>query len=311
MSSEEEARGGPDAAHEAAIDWWVREKAGELEGARRAEFSAWLAADSAHGRAYADIAGMFAQAQKLRPAPPRRARARAVRGAAAALLAASLALLAGFDDLAILLRADHRSAIGERKTATLADGSRVVLDGGSAIAIHFEAGQRRVALLEGEAWFEVAPDAARPFVVEAAGGTITALGTAFDVALETKGARVGVGAHSVAVTSGGGRVVVAERQETSFAAGAPALSPTPVAAEALGAFRRGALVIEDRPLGEALAALGRQRRGFVYCLRAATCARRVTGVFSTADPLGALREIEFFLGLRAVHLTNYLILLIE
>ncbi|MBG0811571.1 FecR domain-containing protein [Methylosinus sp. H3A] len=301
------------ALHAAAIEWWIRETAGELVGEARAEFDAWLAADPAHARAYADISGMFAQARELRPARrPQQRLARPGRAAAwGGLLAASIAIAVWFGDLSLLWRADHSTGVGERRTAILADGSRVELDGASAVAIHFEAGRRRVRLLAGEAWFEVAPDPARPFVVEAAGGEVTALGTAFDVALTAGGARVAVGEHRVAVASGGGKVIVAERQQTSFAAEAPAARPGDVAAEAIGAWRRGALVVEDRPLGEVLATFGRHRHGRVYCLWPSICARRVSGVFSAAEPLTALREIEFFLGLRAIHLTDYLIVLTD
>jgi transmembrane sensor len=305
---EDESAGG-DAAHEAAIEWWVAAEGGDLSGERLAAFEAWLAADPAHRSAYRDIAGMFEEARALRPA--RKARARPGRTAVAALLAASLAIFAVFDDLAVLLQADHSTGVGESRSVTLADGSRVELSAGSAIALRFDAGRRGVRLLAGEAWFEVAPDPARPFVVEAAGGTATALGTAFDVALQLSGARVAVGEHAVAVASGGARVIVDERQETSFEAQAPARAPASVAAENVAAWRRGALVVEDRPLGEVLATLGRYRHGAVLCLRPSICARRVSGVFSTAEPEAALREIEFFLGLRATQLTSYLILLSE
>lgn len=311
MAGEDEDRSDEgDAAHEAAIEWWVAAKAGDLAGERLAAFEAWLAADPAHAHAYRDIAGMFEEARALRPA--RKApRARPARAAVAALLAASLAAFAFFDDLAILLQADHATGVGESRVVTLADGSRVELSAGSAIALRFDAGRRGVRLLAGEAWFEVAPDPARPFVVEAAGGTATALGTAFDVALQQSGARVAVGEHAVAVASGGARVIVGERQETSFESQAPARAPAGVAAENVAAWRRGALVVEDRPLGEVLATLGRYRHGAVLCLRPSTCARRVSGVFSTAEPEAALREIEFFLGLRAARLTSYLVLLSE
>jgi transmembrane sensor len=301
------------ALHAAAIEWWVRETAGELVGEARAEFGAWLAADPAHARAYADIAGMFAQARELRPARrPQRRLARSGRAAAwGGLLAACVALLVWIGDLAIVLRADHRTGVGQRRTAILADGSRVELDGGSAIAVRFEPGRRQVTLLAGEAWFEVAPDTARPFVVEAAGGTVTALGTAFDVALDGNEARVAVGEHAVAVASGGARLVVEAGRQTAFEADAPARGTASVAGEAIGAWRRGALIVEDRPLGDVLTTLGRHRQGLVLCLRAATCARRVSGVFSAAEPLTALREIEFFLGLHAIQLTDYLIFLTE
>jgi transmembrane sensor len=302
-----------DDVHAAAIDWWVREKAGELHGDVGAAFDAWLAANPAHRRAYADIAGMFEEARALRPARrPRPLGAWAWRTATAGLLAASVALFAFVDDLAILWQADYAAGVGERRTVILADGSRVELDAGSAISVGFEAGRRRVRLLSGEAWFEVASDSARPFVVEAAGGEVTALGTAFDVALaKQNSARVAVGEHAVSVTSGGSRVIVEARQQTSYEADAPARQPASVAEEAIASWRRGALIIEDQPLSEALATLGRHHHGYIFCLRASTCARRVSGVFSTAEPLGALREIEYFLGLHSVHLTDHLILLTD
>jgi transmembrane sensor len=303
-----DARGDP--AHDAAIEWWVSAAAGDLVGERLAAFEAWRTADPAHARAYDDIAGMYEETRALRPRPAAR-RSRAPARAAAALLAASLAAFAFLDDLVVLLRADHATEVGRSKLVTLTDGSRVELDAGSAISVRFDAGRRRVRLLAGEAWFEVAADAARPFVVEAAGGTVTALGTAFDVALREGGARVAVGEHAVSVVSGGARVVVGERQATAFETNAPARSPAGVAAETVAAWRRGALVVEDRSLGEVLATLGRYRRGRVVCMRASICARRVSGVFSTSDPSASLREIEFFLGLRATQITSYLILLSE
>jgi transmembrane sensor len=69
------------------------------------------------------------------------------------------------------------------------------------------------------------------------------------------------------------------------------------------------LIVEDRPLGEVLAALGRYRHGVVYCATSAICGRSVTGVFATSNPLQALREIETSLGLHAIYLTRYLIFL--
>ncbi|NML40140.1 DUF4974 domain-containing protein [Chitinophaga sp. G-6-1-13] len=73
-----------------------------------------------------------------------------------------------------------RTADGERKTFRLADASTVHLNGGSQLRCVLT-GSRRELWLEGEAYFEVAPDPARPFVVHASGVNIHALGTAFNV----------------------------------------------------------------------------------------------------------------------------------
>lgn len=73
-----------------------------------------------------------------------------------------------------------RTADGERKTFRLADASTVHLNGGSQLRCVLD-GSRRELWLEGEAYFEVAPDPARPFIVHASGVNIHALGTAFNV----------------------------------------------------------------------------------------------------------------------------------
>jgi transmembrane sensor len=109
--------------------------------------------------------------------------------------------------------------------------------------------------------------------------------------------------------SGGARVVAEEGQETSFARGLAAEAPAPANVAKRTAWRRGKRIVEDEALGDVLAALGRYRHGLVYCLRRDICARRVTGVYLTDDPLQALADIETALGLSAYHLSNYLVLL--
>lgn len=73
-----------------------------------------------------------------------------------------------------------RTADGERKIFRLADASTVHLNSGSQLRCVVD-GSRRELWLEGEAYFEVAPDPSRPFIVHASGVNIHALGTAFNV----------------------------------------------------------------------------------------------------------------------------------
>jgi transmembrane sensor len=311
---EDEDRSPKTNARDAAIRWWVASRAG-FSRRERAEFEAWRAADPAHAAAYADIEQTYAQVKRVRRAGRERRRAappRRMPGAAAAALAlaAVLAILIAIDPIAIFLRADFLTGTGETRTVTLADGSRVTLGPRSALAARFSPQERRLALLRGEAWFEAAHGVEAPFVVEAGGGTVTALGTTFDVDIADSGVRVAVGEHAVRVDADGGTVVVGENEQTKYAAGAPPAPPSP-APRSLAAWRRGSLIFEDRPLGEVLAALGRYRRGLVYCVPASVCARPVTAVLPAADPSQALREIELFLGLRSVRLTDYLVLLHE
>lgn len=294
-----------------AIDWLMRRNEG-LTPAERAELQAWLAADPTHRAAFEDIGGMYARltTMELGAAPEPAQRPRRWRPWAA-MAAASAALLLWVADLPIVLRADHRAGAGETQQVTLADGSRVELDARSAIALHFGPNERRLTLLEGEAWFDVAPDSKRPFVVEAAGGTVTALGTAFDVAVWRGRADVTVGQHRVAIASGGRSVIVGEGERSAYAPQGAAEPPQRTDVARATSWRQGALIFENATLAEVVEALGRYRRGHVLFADPSLRARRVSGVFGSSDPGEALEEIEAALGLRALSLTRYLTILYE
>jgi len=298
-----------------AVEWWVRETTGALSRADRALFDAWLR-EPGHRAAYEDIArfGDYLETVAAPATAPRRGSVpprRRLAAFAAPALALLVAAILGFHDLDIALRADHRAGVGRSELITLADGSRVHLAPRSALALRHVAGERRMELLEGEAWFDVAPDPAHPFIVEAAGGTVRALGTAFDVALTPQETRVAVTSHSVEIASGGGRVVVEEGRESAYAPSKAAQAPRDADIARATAWRRGKLIVDDEPLASVLDALARYRRGVVFCLPSALCARRVSGVFAADDPAQALVEIEAFLGLRATQLSALLVVLHE
>ena len=77
--------------------------------------------------------------------------------------------------------AEYGVAVGEVKTIALPDGSNVSLNTGSRIAVTYDETGREVRLTEGEAYFEVAEDSQKPFVVYASKYAVRAVGTAFSV----------------------------------------------------------------------------------------------------------------------------------
>lgn len=95
----------------------------------------------------------------------------------------------------------HKTIAAEHRDIALPDGSMIVVGAKSAVSVSFGAERRVVNLTHGEAWFQVARDVTRPFVVVAGGGTITAVGTAFNVRRD---------AEEVVVTVTEGRVNVAQ-----------------------------------------------------------------------------------------------------
>jgi transmembrane sensor len=99
-------------------------------------------------------------------------------------------------------RDDYRTAIGERRTVTLRDGSTVTLDTGSAIQVAYRADRRLVRLTEGQALFDVVHDPARPFRVAAGERIVTVLGTRFDVRVSNGETRVLLMRGSIGVSKG-------------------------------------------------------------------------------------------------------------
>ncbi len=109
----------------------------------------------------------------------------------------------------------YTSAVGERRILRLADGSTVELNSRSRVRVRFSQEQRDVELLEGQALFEVAKDAHRPFVVRSDSLRVRAIGTQFDVNRKTTDTTVTVVEGRVSVYRDG-------TPEPSTAIGAPA-----------------------------------------------------------------------------------------
>lgn len=308
----------------AAADWIVRRDGGRMTAEDEQAFALWLA-EPAHSDAVARLERIWELLDGEEDEPvaelPRqrvaRGRTRAFgphwsrwsgRGAlASGAVAAALALVVGAaQDWPMRMRADHMTGIGERREVMLSDGSVVQLDSGSAIALDYTGSRRGVRLLAGAAMFNVAPDPARPFTVDAEGGSVTALGTAFAVRDEGGRATVTVTRHSVRVEGAGRAAVVGEGQRADF--GRTALSgPLPAQGDA-AAWTRGRLVVVDRPLGEVVAQIARYRRGYV-AVPGPAAAIRVSGVYDLDRPLAALDSIEESLGLSSLRLSDRFIIL--
>lgn len=166
----------------------------------------WLAADARHSATYWRLAEAEADVvEALKSAPVRPARpavARTFDFSRRAAVAATVAIVGlGGGWLAWHQRAQPWSIAtgsGERRTVTLADGSRVSLDGATRLTLD-RRDPRDVTLNTGRALFEVAHDDADPFRVTVGDTTATDLGTTFDVTRLSDGARISVSEGSVRV----------------------------------------------------------------------------------------------------------------
>jgi transmembrane sensor len=182
----------------AAAEWLARHDRG-LTATEQDEFSQWLAAADRHRAIWAEhrwswdeldrLAGLPATiSTKPNPdllAPRSRAwrRMRFTRRVLTTLGAmAAVVALAWFGARwRSSPPATEPPALPLIEQRALADGSSVQLNRGAVITTHFTTAERRVRLDRGEAHFRVSKDPARPFVVEVAGVTVRAVGTAFNI----------------------------------------------------------------------------------------------------------------------------------
>ncbi len=86
---------------------------------------------------------------------------------------------------------EYRTAVGEAQTVVLSDGTRMSLNTDTRVRVAFRPERRTVHVASGEVAFDVAKDAARPFVVHAADSEVEALGTSFSVRLTPPGREAG------------------------------------------------------------------------------------------------------------------------
>lgn len=167
-----------------------------------ADFEAWKSADSAHADAFNEVWSTsqdpaLAEAMRLseQRRTIRRGRARPIAALAGGLLAAALAIAVAWPQLQLMTVAPIplETAPGQHREVTLADGTRVTLDGATRLEVRLGSRRRQVELVRGEAFFDVAHDAARPFTVRSDTGSARVLGTAFD--LERADGRLELSVH--------------------------------------------------------------------------------------------------------------------
>lgn len=303
---------GTDGPDEAALAWFVRLRDEDASDADRHAFAAWLDAEPAHLKAWQELERIWGALDEVAApaaAAPVRAVARRQRTSWRPLAAAAMLLIAVTAGLRLLPAgpsADHRTDTGERRTISLADGSQVELAPGSALNVDLTPARRTIKLVSGEAFFTVAKDATRPFVVEAANGKIAVLGTAFDVKLAANDAvSVIVTESRVAVSANDSPAVTVDAgQEVSYGPGG--VSAVRAAdLDAAQAWRHDQLVFHDAPLDTVLSELGRYRRGHIQLLGGELGKRRITAVFDAKRPDAALETIARNLDLRLLRATGY------
>ncbi len=262
---------------EEAADWFARRRDGVRMPADEAAFQAWCRRSDAHARAYADIElsweawGVAKESPRLRAmaaealaetAPWRRSPGLSWKPM---LLAASVAAVAAIGVVQILplsrpeapVAITYRTQIGEQRTERLADGTRVTLNTDTELQVRYGEARREITLEHGEAMFDVAHDPAHPFVVTAAGGTVTALGTRFQVRDEAGAAAVTLLEGRVEVAALRERKVLAPGDEARYGGKSGEIRVRRIDPATATSWTHGRLDFSGLPLAEAVAEANR------------------------------------------------------
>lgn len=317
----------------AAAAWLVRRDREKWSNADQAEFQAWLSASTAHRLAFIRLQAAWQQAGRLKalaagttngsalldplgalkpannatrlsrhedlekPAArvPRRfgIAVRRILGASVAAACLAAAVVGWF--AWPRQETSYRTAIGGMTAISMKDGSTVTLNTNSDIRVALSETERRVDLEQGEAFFEVAKDPNRPFIVRVGDRRVIAVGTKFSVRRESNHVRVIVTEgrvrveHSepqhpaeIALVSAGGVAVAG-------AAGVLVQDKSLSDAEERLSWRDGVVVFRETLLSDAVAEFNRYNTRQIFIEDPTLGSMRIGGHFRTRNAEGFVR----------------------
>lgn len=251
--------------------------------------------------------------------------------AAVAAVGIALSLLFAFVDPP----GTYRTAIGEQRVVQLDDHSRIVMDAATHLRVRYSDDARVVELYEGQAQFSVARDRSRPFKVQAGNRTVVALGTVFTVEyvdrqmhvamieghvvvlpaaqtvaakpesvrqLATDGARSSgpeeAGRQPIPVATDG-PVELAAGEALTVASDGLVTVASDVAPDVVTAWRRGQVVFDGVPLGEAVRRLNRYSRLQLEIEDPDLATLEISGVFEAGDTRAFADAVQAYLPVTA------------
>lgn len=294
-----------------AVQWFNLERSGDMTVDDELRFLEWLDQSDTHRDAYRLverawlIAGTIPQEpEMLAPSAEGEVEHRRSSWRRHLALAASLLLvftLGWFAYLGVFpgfgtTTAQHfRTGIGQTTTVTLPEGSVVTLDAETEMRLRETPGERRVDLVAGRAFFRVAHDPSRPFVVNAGGKSVRAIGTAFEVSFEhgnmvvtlaegkVRVEETGSGSGSGTDMAPGGQLIIGADNNWS-------LSRVDVAKET--SWTEGRLIFMRDPLSEAVAEMNRYSPRKLVFQDGNIPEKQVVGVFQAGDVDGFVKAME-------------------
>ena len=271
---------------------WFAARHGLHDAEQERRFEHWLAESPRNADEYAlcDLTWQLSAdaAAGLDPAVPARPRSRRAAVAAFALAACAVAAIVMHWWVTAPAPLRVTTLPGEQRVLALADGSQVTLNTRSSLEVRLGRGERTIRMLEGEAFFVVARDAARPFVVETPLGRARAVGTRFNVFLDTRHVEVSTEEGKVLVQMEDASVLATPGTRATLVRGgsAPTLDAADLAR--IDNWRARRLEFDRAPLADALAEISRYTTLPIRADSAAIGRTEISAVLKTGD-IDALR----------------------
>ncbi|WP_323717841.1 FecR family protein [Paracoccus aminovorans] len=293
---------------EEAVDWFLRLNDPSADDALQEAFREWLEQDPENPRAWENARRAWrtlgqaapaleaawpvaaaAPAAGSAPPPPVPRRRRAMPALLTAFAVAALVFLTG-PHVMLWLRADYLTRTAETRTIELEDGSVVSLAAQTAVDIDMSGQKRRVRLLAGEAFFEVAPDPSRPFVVTAGDVRAKVLGTAFNVRMSSEATRIDLVRGSLRVAAGR-KTTLSPGDSVTVSHDTGRMRRGHLPPDEIASWRDGRIFVEDAPITAVVEQIQRYHRGWIRLSGDTLGRQRVTGLYDLRDPDSALRAL--------------------
>jgi transmembrane sensor len=288
------------AAQSSAVAWLSRLHAGDMSGEESNAFEAWRQVPE-NRAAFAALSAVYERLDAVGDDPRiRGAREGALRRAQRRrnLSAMAIAAMVSAISISSVWYVSHMSPrqpavaaaaiateVGQTARVGLSDGSRLILDADTAIAVHFTGQRRDITIKRGRALFEVAKDPARAFVVTTRRGAVKATGTVFAVAMGAEELDVVLQEGTVAVSLPGTEkrpaiAPIAMNPGTRLTTDGDGWTLRPAVTDNALAWTRGFMVFDKTTLADAVAEMNHYSRRKIV-LGPGLADEAISGTFQT------------------------------
>jgi len=298
-----------------ALSWIARFRSDAVTDNDRQTFALWLAASPDHKKAmdsmldmWADLASvqqLYADSEpvEVRPAANQGHWLRASVATAACLV---VALLLWPQSQQPDNSSVYQTALGEQQSIELEDGSTLTLNTNTRVSVSYTVDHRRLKLIRGEAFFEVAKDPQRPFDVHTGSARVTAVGTAFNIIRGDNSSDITVTEGVVRVTELGDtgsrapatEILRANQQLTATDRGLQTVVTVDIKQQT--AWQRGELIASEMTLAELIRQIERYHDIHILVTDASIATMTISGVFQLSELDPILQALQISLNIDSI-----------